>query len=134
MRVLLVVHGFPPGAWGGTEVYTRDLARALRDHCGDEVVVLAREDDPTRSERAVRRETRDGLEVVLVNNTFPPGRPFEETWRDPVIRRHVAGLLDAWRPDVCYVQHLTGLGVDLLAETGARGIPTLVTLNDYWLL
>ena len=29
MRVLLVVHGFPPAASGGTELYVADFARAL---------------------------------------------------------------------------------------------------------
>ena len=28
MRVLLVVHGFPPAATGGTEIYSEALARA----------------------------------------------------------------------------------------------------------
>jgi glycosyltransferase involved in cell wall biosynthesis len=134
MRVLLVVHGFPPAASGGTEIYVRDLARALRDHCGDSVLVLAREADPARKERALRSETRDGLELVLVNNTFRDRRPFVETWRDAAIRRHVASVLDEWRPDVVHVHHLTGLSADLAEETRARGIPTLVTLNDYWLL
>lgn len=134
MRVLLVVHGFPPAAAGGTEVYVRDLARALRDRCADEVLVLARENDPARSERALRRESRDGLDLVLVNNTFREPRPFEETWRDTAIRRHVAFVLDEWRPDVAHLHHLTGLSADLAEETRARGIPTLVTLNDYWLL
>jgi glycosyltransferase involved in cell wall biosynthesis len=134
MRVLLVVHGFPPAALGGTEIYVRDLARALRDRFGDEVVVLARENDPARPEHALRRESRDGLGLVLVNNTFRDRRPFEETWRDPVIRRHVAEVLDEWRPDVVHVHHLTGLTADLAEETKARGIPTVVTLNDYWLL
>ena len=134
MRVLLVVHGFPPAASGGTEIYVRDLARALRDHCRDEVLVLARENDPARPERALRRESRDGLDLVLVNNTFRERRSFEETWRDPAIRRLFAGVLDEWRPDVVHVHHLTGLTADLAEETRARGIPTVVTLNDYWLL
>jgi glycosyltransferase involved in cell wall biosynthesis len=133
MRVLLVVHGFPPAARGGTEIYVRDLARALRDG-GDSVLVLARESDPGRPERALRRETRDGLDLVLVNNTFRGRRRFEESWRDPGIRRLVAGVLDEWHPDVCHVHHVTGLTADLAEETRARGIPSLVSLNDYWLL
>lgn len=134
MRVLQVVHGFPPDASGGTEIYVRDLARALRDRGGDQVLVLAREADPARPERTLRREIRDGLDLVLVNNTFRECRSFEETWRDRAIRRLVAGVLDEWRPDVCHVHHVTGLSADLAEETRARSIPTLVTLNDYWLL
>jgi glycosyltransferase involved in cell wall biosynthesis len=133
MRVLLVVHGFPPAASGGTEIYVRDLARALRD-LGDSVRVLAREADPARPERTLRQEKRDGLDLVLVNNTFRDRRRFEASWRDPAMLRLVAAVLDEWHPDVCHVHHLTGLTADLAEETRARGIPTLVTLNDYWLL
>ena len=43
MRVLLVVHGFPPVAQGGTEIYADAHARTLRDRFGDDVCVLARE-------------------------------------------------------------------------------------------
>jgi hypothetical protein len=40
MRVLLVVHGFPPAALGGTEIYVHDLACALKGCFGDDVHVL----------------------------------------------------------------------------------------------
>ena len=29
MKILMIVHGFPPSAMGGTETYTHDLAHAL---------------------------------------------------------------------------------------------------------
>ena len=43
MRVLLVVHGYPPAASGGTEIYTRQLADALSELPGLEVFVLTRD-------------------------------------------------------------------------------------------
>ena len=42
MRILFVVHGFPPEASGGTELYTAGLAQALWRR-GHEIVVLARD-------------------------------------------------------------------------------------------
>jgi glycosyltransferase involved in cell wall biosynthesis len=133
MRVLLVVHGYPPEASGGTEVYTRELARALR-RAGDEVAVLARVADPSRPDRVLRREEREGLALFAINNTFRSCRSFEETWRDDAIRSLAAATLEEWRPDVVHVQHLTGLSADLAGETRERGIPSVVTLNDYWLI
>jgi len=38
MRVLLAVHGFPPAANGGTEIYVHDFARALASLPGVEVI------------------------------------------------------------------------------------------------
>jgi GT2 family glycosyltransferase/glycosyltransferase involved in cell wall biosynthesis len=135
MRSVHVVHGVPPAAIGGVEVYAYALARALRD--GDrsnEVVVLAREADLRRPELSVRHEERDGLQLTFVNNTFRDVRGFEDSYRNPAIQRTVGRFLDAVAPDVVHVHHLTGLSTDLLAECAWRRIPTLVTLNDYWLI
>lgn len=134
MRVLLVVHGFPPQAAGGTELYTHDFARALRDRFGDDVVVLTREADAERPEYSVRRERREGLEIAWVNNTFRACRTYRESYRQPRIDAVGAALVDEVRPDVVHVQHLTCLSTGLVARFADRGVPVVVTLNDYWLL
>jgi glycosyltransferase involved in cell wall biosynthesis len=134
MRVLLVVHGFPPVAVGGTEIYVHDLARSLAADFGDQVWVLARESDPLQPEYGLRRESRAGMEVVYLNNTFRSCRSFEQTYRNAEIRRVVGALLEEVRPQVAHVHHLTCLSTDLVDEMDERGIPVVVTLNDYWLL
>jgi GT2 family glycosyltransferase/glycosyltransferase involved in cell wall biosynthesis len=133
MRVLLIVHGFPPEAAGGTEIYAHDLARALRDAFGDDVFVLAREADAARPEYQVRREQRDGLEIAWVNNTFRESRGFEDSYRSPRIRRLGERFIDEVRPDVAHVHHLTCLSTELVPACAHRGIPVVFTLNDYWL-
>ena len=133
-HVLLVVHGVPPAACGGTETYVADLAQALARRPGVRVTVLAREGDPLRPELAVRRDTRGPVDLVLVNNTYQACRSFEETYRNPALRAAIAPLLDEIRPDVAHVHHLTGLSTELLEEFAARGIPIVATLNDYWLI
>jgi len=132
MRILLVVHGFPPAAAGGTEIYTHDLARALRDRFGDDVFVLTREADPERPEYAVRREHRDGIEIAWINNTFRGSRGFEDSYRSPRIRGLGAAFIEDVRPDVAHIHHLTCLSTELVSECAGRNIPVVFTLNDYW--
>jgi len=134
MKILMIVHGFPPSAMGGTETYTHDLARALTRGYGDEVSVFTREADLTKPEYVVRDENQDGIKVTRVNTTFRACRSFEETYRNPIIRRIGADLIDAIRPDVAHVQHLTCLSTELVRELARRHIPTLFTLHDYWLI
>jgi glycosyltransferase involved in cell wall biosynthesis len=134
VRVLLVVHGVPPAALGGTEIYVHDLAQALHRSLGEEVVVLAREADPRRPEHAVRRELRSGVPVVLVNHTFRRARGFQDTYRSAAIGRIAGRLADELKPDVAHVHHLTCLGTDVVTELARRRIPILFTLNDYWLI
>jgi GT2 family glycosyltransferase/glycosyltransferase involved in cell wall biosynthesis len=133
MRVLVVVHGFPPSAQGGSEVYAHAHARALAA-CGDDVLVLTREQDPGRPEYTVRTEAADGLRIERVNNTFRSTRTFEETYANSAIDAIARRVIDDFKPDAAHIHHLTCLStgiVDLLAE---RRVPAILTLHDYWLM
>lgn len=134
MRVLVVAHGFPPHAQGGSEIYAYEHARALAERCGDEVFVLTREQDPSRPEYSLRIEDRDGLRVAWVNNTFKATTSFENSYRNPAIARLAARLVDEWRPKVVHAHHLTCLSTDIVQTLRVRCIPIVYTLHDYWLL
>jgi len=134
VRVLVVAHGFPPFAQGGSELYAHQTAQALRAACDDDVTVLTRVQDPSRPDYDVRVEMRDGLRVTWVNNLFRAVRTFEESYRNPAIAAIAARIVDEWRPDVVHMHHLTCLSTDIVEMLAARGIPMVYTLHDYWLL
>ena len=133
MRVLMIVHGFPPSAQGGTEVYVRGLARALAA-AGDHVTVLTRESDPHRPEYAVRTRIDRGVPVYTINNTFQACTSLIDSYENPDLLAVASGLIDELAPDVAHVQHLTCLSTGLLRDLSARRIPVVMTLNDYWLI
>ena len=130
----MVVHGFPPAASGGTEVYVRDLATALAASGDDDVMVLARENDAHRPELSVRTSADGSVRVTTINNTFQSCESFEESYAHPAIERIAADVLDQWRPDVVHVQHLTCLSTGIPRQAALRAIPVVLTLNDYWLI
>lgn len=134
MRILLVVHGLPPAASGGTEVYVRNLAAALAASGEDNVMVLARENDPHRPELSVRTSVDGPVDVTIVNNTFQSCASFEEGYANPAIARLAGNLLDEWKPDLVHIQHLTCLSTGIPHEAASRSIPVVMTLNDYWLI
>jgi GT2 family glycosyltransferase/glycosyltransferase involved in cell wall biosynthesis len=134
MRVLVIAHGFPPLAQGGSEIYAYDHARALRERCGDEVFVLTRDHDPSRADYELRVEERDGLRVAWVNNTFRATTSFEDSYRNPTIARIAERLVDEWTPEVAHAHHLTCLSTEIVGVLTSRGIPIVYTLHDYWLL
>jgi GT2 family glycosyltransferase/glycosyltransferase involved in cell wall biosynthesis len=129
----VVVHGFPPAALGGTEVYAEAHARALHT-LGDTVCVLTREADPGRPEYDVRIEDRGGLHVAFVNNTFRATRSFEETYRNDHIGRIAGRLIDDFRPEIAHIHHLTCLSTSIVGLLAQRRIPSFLTLHDYWLI
>src|SRR5215472_6687199 len=134
MRVLIVVHGFPPSAQGGSEIYANAHGLALRHHFGDDVVVLTRDCDLTRPEYDVREEDQEGLQIVRINNTFRHARSFEETYCNERIDALAGGVIDRFRPDVAHIHHLTCLSTGIVRQLAARGIPRYLTLHDYWLI
>lgn len=134
MKILVVVHGFPPAAQGGSEIYAHAHARALRERHGDDIVVLTSEQDPSHAEYDVRAEQRDGLRIVRVNNTFRHTRTFEETYRNEVIGAIASRVIDDLKPDVAHVHHLTRLSTTIVRSLAERRIPCFVTLHDYWLI
>lgn len=134
MRVLQIVHGFPPHGRGGAELYAESLATHLASRFGDAVTVLTREDVPQAPEFRVRTESRDGLELVWINNTFRSTRRFEDTYVNPRITAHAAQIIDTVRPDVAHVHHLTCLSTTIVDALARRGVPVVLTLHDYWLI
>lgn len=135
MRVLQVVHGFPPAAAAGTEIYAWHLSRALAALPGVQVSVLTREADPNRPEYSVRNEEMpDGLSVFRINNTFQACTSFEDSYANPALAAVARGLIDRIEPDVVHVQHLTCLSTRILEHLSAARCPVVMTLNDYWLL
>ncbi len=133
MRVLFVVHGFPPEATGGTALHADELARILWRR-GHDIVVLTREARPDFPEYHVRREQAGEISVIRVNNTLRDNPSFEETYRNGAIDAVARTLMDEEPPDIVHADDLTGLGTGILGECAARGIPSIVTLHDYWLI
>ena len=129
MRVLLVHHGYPPEGQGGSEFYTRALARRLaRDH---EVTVLHRSADPGRPDHDLRSANREGVRVISLNNLHRVVPGFE-AYRDPIAAASAGRVLEEVRPDIVHAGHLSGLSTGLVFEARRRGAPVAITLHDFW--
>ena len=134
MRVLSIVHSFPPHAQGGAEFYADQHATKLIELFGDDVHVLTREQRLDAPEYAVRNERRGALTITWVNNTFREVRRYEDSYICAPIGRIAAQVIDDFGPDVAHVHHLTCLSTKIPQLLAARGVPVVLTLHDYWLM
>ncbi len=128
MRILHVVHQYPPANLGGTELYTQGLARR-QTAAGHEVAVCCPEaalgPSPVALEEGVRvyrlGRGRRGRAAVFLST---------------LASHDLAGAFDALlveeRPEIVHVQHLMGLPASLVGRVAVAGIPYLITLHDYW--
>ncbi len=131
LRILVVLHGFPPDTWAGTEVYALELATELARR-GHALTVVARA--PARGGEAdwsVSAGTFRDLRVLRVARRVD-GLAVGATYAPAGARAAFERILDAERPDVVHVQHLLHLSVEWLDVLHERGVPCVVTYNDYW--
>ncbi len=131
MRILQVIHGYPPRYNAGSEIYTQTVARALV-HAGHEVAVFTREEDPFRPDYEVcteadQEEPRIGLHLI---NMARSG----EVYRHELVDRRFEELADAFQPDVIHVGHLHHLATSIVDAAHRRGLPVVFTLHDFWLM
>jgi glycosyltransferase involved in cell wall biosynthesis len=129
LRVLEVVHAFPPRSFAGTELYTHHLARALTAQ-GHTVHVLYPVFEPGRAPLEVTRGHWNGVDVIELwrGGAARPG----EFWNrelDPVL----AGLLRDGGYDVVHFQHLANLSASWLEVARDAGVPSVLKVDDMYL-
>ncbi|HSE83900.1 MAG TPA: glycosyltransferase, partial [Thermodesulfobacteriota bacterium] len=131
MKIVQVIHGFPPHDMAGSEVYTYNLSRELAKK--DQVCVFHRIADPEREEYEMSFGTYDGLNICTINNTFKYCDSFEKTYRNDIISKKFERFLDKVKPDIVHFGHVTALSTTLIEEAKKRKIPVVFTLHDFWL-
>lgn len=134
MRILMGVHGLPPHSVGGAENYALQLAEALAEH--SHVVLFAplqRPEVPEGSQREQLQQGQHGGSLRIVERRLPLARHFRETWAAPAAEQWLHELIEAHRPQLLHLHHLTWLSMRLPELAQQHGLPTLLTLHDYWL-
>jgi len=132
LSLFYVVHGFPPEAWAGTEVYTLNLALEMQRR-GHKVSVLARTDRGEGPDGTLREESFRGLRVLRMLRR-EPHRRIADSYRDERIEAAFHALLLRERPDLVHFQHLIHLSAGLVGVASELDLPTVLTCHDYWAL
>lgn len=132
MRILQVVHGYPPRYNAGSEVYTQTLCRELsKQH---EVMVFTRFEDaflPPYTELEEHDEWASGrtLPLRLINLAN-----FRDRYRHEAVDAAFVRVLRDFRPDIVHVQHLNHLSTSIVLEASRARVPVVFTLHDFWLM
>ena len=121
MKLVQVLHGWPPATMGGTGLYVRALAGGLRAE--GHTVLIAHPGPP-----GPPGVTAAGEQVTL---TGPAPRRWAESWRHAPARAAWRRWLQRTGADVVHVHHLSGLPLGLIAASRDAGARVVLTLHDY---
>lgn len=135
MRILAVVHQFPPDFYSGTEILCLGTMQALARRGHQTAVITAdpkraRSDD-TKSDRigeipVTRIPTREPLRLTtagLLNDEFE-----REQLTDCLLRQ-----VEQFKPDIVHVHHVFGFGLPAIGAL-AKAVPTVVSATDFALV
>ncbi len=132
MRILYVIHGYPPYYMAGSEVYTYYLTHEIAS-LGNDVYVFSRIEDEFSSPYSILDEIMDGIFVRRVNK---PLRDYtlRHKYIDKIIDKLYKEFLREIDPDIVHIQHLSHLSTNIINITKKYGLPIVYTLHDYWLI
>ncbi len=132
MKILYIVHCYPPKKNGGVELYTSWLMKEMGK--GNNLFVFT-------TGTSEEGESHHGEIKVF---TYKAGYEINAYDKYPIFDRksikdeHAEELfnkaIDVCRPDIIHVQHLAGMPFSMLATAQKTSIPTLVSAHDFWFL
>lgn len=132
MRILKVIHGYPPRYSAGSEVYSKLLVDELNNRHNIEVF--------TRQENSFlpdyhyiteldKQDPRTLLHIINVPRT---------KYRDKYIHKEVDELfqktINSLKPHIIHFGHLNHLSLNLPKLAHDAGTPSVMTLHDFWLM
>jgi glycosyltransferase involved in cell wall biosynthesis len=133
MKICIATHHFPPKYLAGAELYAYRLARNLLS-MGHEVEVVTIE-SITQGELTPKDHT-DVYDSIPVHRLFSnfslAERTFPLFYRNPYLGKWFKEYFSKYRPDILHVNSGYLLGGTVLEEAHSMGIPTALTLHEYW--
>lgn len=132
MKILKVIHGYPPYYNAGSEIYSQMLAHGLsKNH---EVQVFARHENnflPDFHYSTVLDELDPRVLLHLINI---PLTKYRYKFINQEVDDRFRQIIEEFKPDIVHFGHLNHLSLSLPSITSKLNIPSIFTLHDFWLM
>jgi len=131
MRVLKVIHGFPPDYMAGSEVYSYHLVKELINQ-NIETFVFTRVENEFDDNYKIYNEKFENINIQRVNK---PKRDYlyEDKFYDNKMDKIFKTYLESVKPDIVHFGHLSHLSTNLIKIVKEFNIPIVYTIHDFWL-
>lgn len=132
MKILKVIHGYPPYYSAGSEVYSQLLAHGLADK--HEVQVFARHENsflPAFHYSSMLDYLDPRVLLHLINI---PLTKYRYKFINKEVNERFKKIVEEFKPDIVHFGHLNHLSLSLPSITSELKIPSIYTLHDFWLI
>ncbi|RKZ85646.1 MAG: hypothetical protein DRR19_16055 [Candidatus Parabeggiatoa sp. nov. 1] len=132
MKIVKVIHGFPPDYMAGSEVYSYHLVKALRSQ-GEDVSVFTSVENAFDPEYKVYDECYQNIPVRRVNK-FRRDYQYQHKFYDSQMDGLFKAYLEELKPDLVHFGHLSHLSTQLIPIAKQKyGLPIVFTIHDFWM-
>ncbi|AVP87926.1 Glycosyl transferase, group 1 / radical SAM family protein [Candidatus Phycorickettsia trachydisci] len=132
MKILKVIHGYPPYYSAGSEVYSQLLAHGLADN--HEVQVFARHENSFLPDFNYSK-VLDYLDPrILLHLINIPLTKYRYKFLNKEVNERFKKIIEEFKPDLVHFGHLNHLSLNLPSITSSLNIPSVYTLHDFWLI
>jgi len=135
MKILLTTHVFFPESTHGTETLVRDVALALKQ-CGHSVIVVTGQidNDEVGEQDCFDEYLVNSIRVIRFrrSRTLDNLNPVRDDYDNVAFETGFRRLLLEFKPDVVHFHHFGRLSIKAVDAARENGIPTFLTVTDYW--
>lgn len=128
MKIIKIIHGYPPFYNAGSEVYSQSICEELSK--SNQVFVFTREENPYLPDFTIRKEHINENLVIYLANMAQGKDGFRHNELDFIF----LNLLNEISPDVAHIGHLNHLSTGFVDVLKNKNIPIVFTLHDFWLM
>ncbi len=131
MKILKVIHGFPPDYMAGSEVYSYHLVKELLKQ-DIETFVFTRVENEFDDNYRIYDEKFEDINIQRVNK---PKKDYlyEDKFYDDKLDKIFKEYLENVKPDIVHFGHLSHLSINLIKIVKKSNIPIVYTIHDFWL-
>lgn len=134
LKILKVIHGFPPDFMAGSEVYSHTLVQELARN-GHKIFVFTRIENDFFKPYQIFDECLkyDDNEIFIRRINKPKDYCYIDKFIDKHIDKAFENYLKEIKPDIVHFGHLSHLSINLVNIAKKFGKKIVFTLHDFWL-
>ena len=131
-HILLINVYYAPHSYGGATRVCEAVSRSLMAEHGVRVSVISAMCRPEVAPYAVLKCQSQGIDNYMIN--MPPGRSYEEMYRNPRVSARIRALAEDLEPDLAHLHCLQEIGADAIGSLKEMGLPVVLSVHDFWWL